>query len=46
MEPLDYEKDVQKIVFFGSGPVAAKSLELLIDDFSIEAVMFKLFDQI
>src|SRR5689334_6869060 len=29
------------IVFFGSGPVAAKSLELLAKDFSIEAVVTK-----
>lgn len=29
------------IVFFGSGPVAAKSLELLAQDFSIEAVVTK-----
>jgi len=29
------------VVFFGSGPVAAKSLELLSDDFSIEAVITK-----
>ncbi len=30
-----------KIVFFGSGPVAAKSLELLAADFEIEAVITK-----
>jgi methionyl-tRNA formyltransferase len=30
-----------KIVFFGSGPVAAKSLELLAKDFEIEAVVTK-----
>lgn len=30
-----------KIVFFGSGPVAAKSLELLNQDFEIEAVVTK-----
>jgi methionyl-tRNA formyltransferase len=30
-----------KIVFFGSGPVAAKSLELLLEDFEIEAIITK-----
>jgi methionyl-tRNA formyltransferase len=30
-----------KIVFFGSGPVAAKSLELLLQDFEVEAVITK-----
>src|ERR1039458_5372159 len=30
-----------KIVFFGSGPVAAKSLELLLKDFEVEAVITK-----
>lgn len=30
-----------KIVFFGSGPVAARSLELLIPEFEIEAVITK-----
>lgn len=29
------------IVFFGSGPVAAKSLELLLEDFTVEAVVTK-----
>lgn len=29
------------IVFFGSGPVAAKSLQLLVADFSIEAIVTK-----
>lgn len=31
----------ETIVFFGSGPVAAKSLELLSEDFKIEAVITK-----
>ena len=31
----------EKIVFFGSGPVAAKSLNLLIQNFEIEAVITK-----
>lgn len=31
----------ESIVFFGSGPVAAKSLELLAQDFEIEAVITK-----
>ncbi|HSX23936.1 MAG TPA: methionyl-tRNA formyltransferase [Candidatus Saccharimonadales bacterium] len=31
----------EKIVFFGSGPVAAQSLELLAGDFEIEAVVTK-----
>lgn len=30
-----------KVVFFGSGPVAAKSLELLAQDFNVEAVITK-----
>ena len=30
-----------QIVFFGSGPVAAKSLELLLEDFDIEVVITK-----
>src|SRR5665213_2877555 len=30
-----------KILFFGSGPVAAESLRLLAQDFSIEAVVTK-----
>lgn len=30
-----------KIVFFGSGPVAAKSLELLLKNFAVEAVITK-----
>jgi len=34
-------KTSKPIVFFGSGPVAAKSLELLAKDFSIEAVITK-----
>lgn len=34
-------KTSRKIVFFGSGPVAAKSLELLSKDFEIEAVITK-----
>lgn len=32
---------MERIVFFGSGPVAAKSLELLARDFEIEAVVTK-----
>lgn len=32
---------MERIVFFGSGPVAAKSLELLAKDFKIEAVVTK-----
>lgn len=32
---------MQPLVFFGSGPVAAKSLELLAKDFEIEAVVTK-----
>lgn len=32
---------MNRIVFFGSGPVAAKSLELLAQDFEIEAVITK-----
>src|SRR5678815_2818348 len=35
------KKMSEPIVFFGSGPVAAKSLELLAKDFSIEAVITK-----
>lgn len=35
------KKTSKKIVFFGSGPVAAKSLRLLADDFTIEAVITK-----
>lgn len=31
----------EKIVFFGSGPVAAESLKLLLQDFTIEAVVTK-----
>jgi methionyl-tRNA formyltransferase len=34
-------KKLPKIVFFGSGPVAAKSLELLLPSFDIEAVITK-----
>lgn len=30
-----------KIVFFGTGPVAARSLELLLDNFEVEAVVTK-----
>src|ERR1044072_3109995 len=35
------QKTSETIVFFGSGPVAAKSLELLADTFVIEAVVTK-----
>ncbi len=35
------KKMSNKIVFFGSGPVAAKSLELLMQDFEVEAVITK-----
>ena len=35
------KKTSEKIVFFGSGPVAAKSLELLASNFDIEAVITK-----
>ncbi|HMS50155.1 MAG TPA: methionyl-tRNA formyltransferase [Candidatus Saccharibacteria bacterium] len=35
------KKTSKKIVFFGSGPVAAKALELLAQDFLIEAVVTK-----
>lgn len=35
------KKISETIVFFGSGPVAAKSLELLADNFDIEAVVTK-----
>jgi methionyl-tRNA formyltransferase len=35
------KKISEPIVFFGSGPVAAKSLELLAKDFAIEAVITK-----
>lgn len=35
------KKTSEKIVFFGSGPVAARSLELLSADFNIEAVITK-----
>ena len=35
------KKISEPIVFFGSGPVAAKSLELLAKDFNIEAVITK-----
>lgn len=31
----------QRIVFFGTGPVAARSLELLLDTFEVEAVVTK-----
>jgi methionyl-tRNA formyltransferase len=31
----------ETLVFFGSGPVAAKALELLVDDFAVEAVVTK-----
>jgi methionyl-tRNA formyltransferase len=35
------KKISETIVFFGSGPVAARSLELLAEDFTIEAVITK-----
>ncbi len=35
------KKILEKIVFFGSGPVAAASLALLVGDFEIEAVITK-----
>ncbi len=35
------KKTSEKILFFGSGPVAAKSLQLLAQDFDIEAVITK-----
>lgn len=35
------KKTYPKIVFFGSGPVAAKSLQLLLNNFEIEAVVTK-----
>lgn len=35
------KKTSNKIVFFGSGPVAAKSLELLLDNFECEAIITK-----
>ena len=35
------KKISEPVVFFGSGPVAAKSLELLLQDFTIEAVITK-----
>lgn len=35
------KKTSKTIVFFGSGPVAAKSLALLLEDFSVEAVVTK-----
>ncbi len=35
------KKTLKPIVFFGSGPVAAESLQLLAKDFSIEAVITK-----
>jgi methionyl-tRNA formyltransferase len=35
------KKTLETIVFFGSGPVAAKSLELLNESFNIEAVITK-----
>jgi len=35
------KKTSETVVFFGSGPVAAKSLELLAENFSIEAVVTK-----
>lgn len=31
----------KKLVFFGSGPVAAKALKLLVNDFNIEAIITK-----
>lgn len=35
------KKTSSKIVFFGSGPVAARSLELLLENFEVEAVITK-----
>lgn len=35
------KKTSKTIVFFGSGPVAARSLELLLDSFDVEAVITK-----
>lgn len=35
------KKTSPTVVFFGSGPVAAKSLELLLQDFAVEAVVTK-----
>lgn len=35
------KKTSEKIIFFGSGPVAAKSLKLLANEFDIEAVVTK-----
>jgi methionyl-tRNA formyltransferase len=35
------KKISEKIVFFGSGPVAAHSLELLLNDFEVEAIVTK-----
>lgn len=35
------KNEKQSLVFFGSGPVAAESLELLLGDFDIEAVITK-----
>lgn len=41
MKNLIMKKISKPIVFFGSGPVAAKSLELLLDSFEVEAVVTK-----
>ncbi len=35
------KKILEKVIFFGSGPVAARSLELLAESFTIEAVVTK-----
>lgn len=40
-QPMVLEESRARFVFFGSGPVAAKSLELLAQDFEIEAVVTK-----
>ena len=41
MERLKMSQELTKIIFFGSGPVAARSLELLLPSFDIEAVITK-----
>ncbi len=42
IDKKDHKSELKpKVVFFGSGPVAAKSLELLAKDFEIEAVVTK-----
>lgn len=38
---MSQESRKDKVIFFGSGPVAAKSLELLANNFDIEAVVTK-----